>query len=164
MTMAASTTRSWDEDAPKTATELYFFPKLPTEIRIKVWKEASFISTAVLLSIRPSNNDYHIGSYSKAPPILHTNQESRQEATKHYVCAFEREPTVCHTPNPFLPAKVYVNFGVDYLVLDDDKRIKWNLVGDILGKYPIKKLAITSDTIDHPLATYYQDLKWDNVE
>jgi hypothetical protein len=162
--MATSSTASYSL-APQAPTEFHLFPKLPIEIRLMVWKKASFISRAVHLSIRRLDSDpikIQLVSKTHVPAILQTNQESRQEAANHYVLAFGNS-WFLDPPGPTeykFPDTVYINFGVDYVMLDDTFQNAWGLSHN-LRTYPIKRLVMPSELTYPNLSLRGQ---WETVE
>jgi hypothetical protein len=74
------------------------FPDLPVELRLSIWKTGCFESRNVdferVTQSFPttynsrSNAASRYRSQTAIPPILHTSQESRSEALKHYSLEF----------------------------------------------------------------------------
>ncbi|PVH75476.1 hypothetical protein DL98DRAFT_643998 [Cadophora sp. DSE1049] len=73
------------------------FPKLPTELRLRIWDSASFLprdldvwvkSIANLLGCQIFTETYKFHSAHLAPAILHTSHEARVQGLKHYRLAF----------------------------------------------------------------------------
>ncbi|KAI9052015.1 hypothetical protein LZ554_004269 [Drepanopeziza brunnea f. sp. 'monogermtubi'] len=114
--------------APEPLTTFTCFKKLPAELRIKVWRVASFTGRNIDLSIhsleevddfwtdRVSDEEdqwpHFFFSTSKPPAILYVNMESRTEARKHYSLEFSTE---FHGFE--LPPKIYVNWAADRICL-----------------------------------------------
>ncbi|CZR66043.1 uncharacterized protein PAC_15944 [Phialocephala subalpina] len=75
------------------------FPHLPIEIRLMIWKYASFTTrnvdvTGKLFWTDPGHfiaNVFRDASLTPSPPVLQVNQESRSEALKWYSLEFGRE-------------------------------------------------------------------------
>ncbi|KAF4636701.1 hypothetical protein G7Y89_g1396 [Cudoniella acicularis] len=96
------------------------FPELPTEIRLKIWREAAepriveicqdLDSYAKEAKERgeeePNVDDAPFYSSTKIPSIFRVNQESRSVALQEYPLSF---------PNGEHPARIYFNPGVDTL-------------------------------------------------
>jgi hypothetical protein len=81
----------------------------------------------------------YIYSSTKPPVILNVNKEARGEALRFYTLAFESSVKMDHRMVMKMPAMVYVNFDVDYVVLR--KRDDWTeAIGEVV-KNPIKKFA-----------------------
>jgi hypothetical protein len=111
-------------------SEFTVFPNLPLEIRLKIWKIASFEKRQVdVWSIAevdynpmmdsPSTPSTHFGYhyYSSTPPpaVLHVNQEARTECIKYYTLDFGVERTRDARPLvkvTFAP-QIYVNWSAD---------------------------------------------------
>jgi 2EXR family len=73
------------------------FPKLPIDLRIKIWRNASSVTRNVDLWIETYSLDdfndslddiYYWCSSCAVPAVLHANQESRTEGLKHYTLDF----------------------------------------------------------------------------
>lgn len=68
------------------------FPKLPIELRLKIWEEACYnerdVHVVVILLFEDLHNEYKpvfgYRSSSILTAVLHTSSESRQEALKYY--------------------------------------------------------------------------------
>jgi hypothetical protein len=74
------------------------FPKLPPELRLKIWRIASFYPrifnfdyTHSSLTIKERSRLYYdfMGRLRKVPPVLQVNRESRTEALIHYTYHWE---------------------------------------------------------------------------
>ncbi|KAH7379840.1 hypothetical protein BKA64DRAFT_749993 [Cadophora sp. MPI-SDFR-AT-0126] len=123
-----------DPDSP--TVNFILFPKLPTEMRLKVWKivanETRNIDIWVRnLYITPVDGGqsfwapYYLYTGAKVPAVLHTSHESRVEGLKHYTLDFGtqfRYPRSYH--NYSYPAvevrfqpQIYINWEVDRLCL-----------------------------------------------
>jgi hypothetical protein len=120
---------------------LYFtpFPKLPPELRNKIWKTGCFEPRNIDLWIHrvmedPNMGDLDFGpdikdvledieyctyrSHTRPPALLHTCSESRTVALKHYSVPFDVEiklPLGCATLKIAIPAWIYVNWECDII-------------------------------------------------
>lgn len=88
---------SIDDQADTSDLSFPQFPKLPPELRLKVWKLASFHTRNIPVNVHhqaiPGRDNYGRTTYkftsSCLPPaILHCTQESRNEALKSYTLSF----------------------------------------------------------------------------
>jgi hypothetical protein len=102
-----STTSKTGPGATKIAlTKFNCFPKLPKELRLKIWKCAAFIPRNVDVWIGPwtlegtdddshweidDTSNFYFFSTSTAPKILHVCHESRQEGLLYYQLSFGAE-------------------------------------------------------------------------
>jgi len=104
------------------------FKDLPPELRIKIWKIASFVQRNIDIQNKElyMSDDFDCGEpdfvphviFTTRPPpaILHTCQESRTEGLKYYTLEFGTTLSrrLCTVTTP---AKIYVNWAVDRLCL-----------------------------------------------
>jgi hypothetical protein len=97
------------------------FPKLPPELRNKIWNEHCTQSEPRIIDLWGTKNStmekMRYGTHSKAPPILHTSNESRYIGLKYYKLLFEGEiqgEGVEGVGNPKKP-HIYVNWEHDIL-------------------------------------------------
>lgn len=106
-----------------TLEKFHKFPKLPTELRLKIWK-ATFPRPRIIplgCSYRNTLGNYGLKWFqpSFAPPTpisLHVNSESREEALKSYELCFESSGFELR----IIP-KIYVNFAEDiFFILGRD--------------------------------------------
>lgn len=122
-----SKTKSEAEPAVDAASEeprtFTLFPKLPVELRDKIWGYACSVTRNVDIWIR--SLDMQLGYfyerllyfyfYSSLPPpsVLHVNSESRSESLKYYDLDFGTTLTIRNRNNaPFTissPSRVYFN-------------------------------------------------------
>ncbi|KAJ8067620.1 hypothetical protein OCU04_003230 [Sclerotinia nivalis] len=127
-TLRSSTAVSAQHSGP--ATEFILFPKLPAEVRLKIWR-ASFVPRYVkiqdgVVEEAPLNNIYPVGYpmerfVSKctikpivALPIAFVNQESREETLKHYIRLYQDLHTPHHDGTDLkLPNTIYFNSKLD---------------------------------------------------
>jgi hypothetical protein len=79
-------------------TSFTVFPKLPIEIRLKIWKGASHFQRNLEIFSHPishytivsgaASHAFKLQTSLPPPAILHVNSESRMEALQHYTLAF----------------------------------------------------------------------------
>ncbi|KAL5326749.1 hypothetical protein ACEPPN_004438 [Leptodophora sp. 'Broadleaf-Isolate-01'] len=93
------------------ATEFHIFPKLPAELRFKIW---------ILSLPGPRVVELHYNaltsravSSTPAPAALHTSRESHEEALKQYSLLFE---------DSVLNATVYIDVSIDTLYLPKNEQ------------------------------------------
>jgi len=82
------------EESKKCAT-FPQFPKLPNEIRDKVWEMASYHPRYVKLFLHNGDRESFpdvsdVPGQSRIPTVLQVNRESRSEALRHYFRVYER--------------------------------------------------------------------------
>lgn len=102
-----------------TLKEFHKFPKLPTELRLKIWK-ATFPRPRVIAldcmdEYSPGNFGlrWHPSSFPPPTPVaLQVNSESREEALKSYKLCFESSNSETRTTR-----KIYVNFAEDIFIV-----------------------------------------------
>ena len=114
--------------------EFTCFPKLPIELRIKIWGNACSATRNVDIRakqfVMPGDcfeNHYLYYWYSSCavPAVLHVSKESRTEGLKHYKPDFathreiEMEDPISLTMSISTPAQVYINWNNDRLCLID---------------------------------------------
>jgi hypothetical protein len=106
------------------------FPKLPIEVRLKIWGHASSVTRnvdvwAASLGIELKRSLKHkqpIYFYSSLPPpaVLHVNSESRSEGLKHYALDFDTALMTTAYAADFtisIPGMIYFNWNHDRLCL-----------------------------------------------
>jgi hypothetical protein len=107
------------------------FPKLPVELRIKIWGYACSVTRNVDIWARSLDNQLQLRYfyerpfyfYSSLPPpsVLHVNSESRSESLKYYDLDFGTNLTIRNrNSTPFTissPSRVYFNWNTDRLCL-----------------------------------------------
>lgn len=102
------------------------FPRLPLELRLKIWRISCFNTTRNITiyseksaAIIYREESRRIRSKSFCPTILCTCKEARQEGLKHYgVFDFARQIHEKEYPASTI-AKAYVNWAVDRIVVTD---------------------------------------------
>jgi hypothetical protein len=116
-----SSTVSVSEKTIESVGRFTCFSKLPTEIRLKIWKNALPGPRIIRMELKHSVRVPLKEGEKKKPKVtrlissrprpvgLHVCRESRIEALKEYELAF---------PTKTSPAQTYINFAVDTLVLD----------------------------------------------
>jgi hypothetical protein len=139
-------------DSSENAEEPKFecFPKLPLELRLKIWKALCFIPRNVGLWAKPLGADDFWNDFGElerlfkfvtnlgAPAILHTCREAREEGLKYCTLAFGDDrwghvpALAAHVHFPLDP-KFYFNFDIDVpcLVPSNDPTFS-----DVLRKMP----------------------------
>ncbi|PMD42164.1 hypothetical protein L207DRAFT_580838 [Hyaloscypha variabilis F] len=139
--------------APKlTDRQFKFFPKLPPEIRLMVWRHAlpkprTITITSTDFTTRgergwPVRNNRVSHNAQNVPCILHACPESRRLALKTYQLAFGRQ---------LRQQPIYFNFQTDILLLADESAVKsffgginefeaFGVIGDLKKK--VRHLAI----------------------
>lgn len=102
------------------------FPLLPIELRLKVWGIAACEPRVVkffpsTIDLYKPTTGYTVAGQSKAPAILHTSQEARDEGLKYYEACVQKSfykgpPGVNHVDwfrmEP-MQQTIFVNFAVD---------------------------------------------------
>lgn len=86
-------------------TSFTLLPKLPTELRLKIFKLVEYEPRTVRVTFRNADHAYLV-SKAPIPGMLHACKESQEEALKVYQFGFGPGP--CE-------AKVYFNFHIDTL-------------------------------------------------
>ncbi|KAE9365524.1 hypothetical protein N431DRAFT_496594 [Stipitochalara longipes BDJ] len=107
------------EQLPKLAVNNLFlsptftcFPKLPIELRNKVWKQACFEQRTIIITIDTDSNYNRTFTGSLPnPSVLSVSFESRTEAKTHYTLCLQGldDPRT----SPQIALGVHVNFNVD---------------------------------------------------
>jgi hypothetical protein len=105
------------------------FPKVPVELRLKIWGYASSVNRNVDIWVRSLDTklikpyERPLYFYTSLPPpaVLHVNSESRSESLKYYDLDFGTNITIKHTHSvPFtisIPSRIYFNWNTDRLCL-----------------------------------------------
>jgi hypothetical protein len=112
------------------------FPKLPPELRNKIWAAASNQEPRTLdiwtdfKRCEVGNSTFYTQWYSTElakpplPAVLKTSRESRAEAKKHYKHEFRTHMSLANGVTVIIPARIYINYACDTLV----PRGFWNVV------------------------------------
>jgi hypothetical protein len=134
--MGQSNSRSSDAKKPK----FTLFPKLPVELRIKIWKESyepRIIELRTTENWRSTRYDFVI---PKFPAALHVNKEARLEALKDYKMSFKHRQ--CRR-------SILFNFSLDTLHIRDcslSHYSSWrvsNTIQTLPDKEKVQKLSVT---------------------
>jgi len=143
-----------DPESQEVATEFTCFPKLPLELRQKIWKEACYIPRVIDLWGVWLDGTMTIGersiwrthmwkSYNAVPSILYTSHEARNIGLKHYSLDFGtriRRPLGPVTIKLEIAPKIYVNWACD--VICPIKYIGGAHMDDLSSK-PVRYLALS---------------------
>jgi hypothetical protein len=98
------------------------FPKLPIDIRIRIWRIFALQPRRVKLFLLPPTETRHlsrlIDGQSKIPAIMHVSKEARAEGLRYYtLCKEDVWPS-----DPFKtylgPNQLYINFDIDHFAHD----------------------------------------------
>lgn len=85
-----------------------FFPKLPTELRLKIWQHALDLESPCIVEVEHHAPMLDQSNSSRLlPAFLSTTHESRIEALRVYKTCFSVQPNI--------PGRVYFNFDKDTL-------------------------------------------------
>jgi hypothetical protein len=120
-------------DIPEQPT-FTLFPKLPTELRIKIWGYACSVTRNVDIWAKPLNIElshsenlpHYFYSSFPVPAVLHVNTESRSKSLKHYTLDFGTTFEATEEDVPFTistPPQIYFNWNHDRLCLVDPYRL-----------------------------------------
>ncbi|KAE9365523.1 hypothetical protein N431DRAFT_447172 [Stipitochalara longipes BDJ] len=98
------------------------FPKLPIDIRVKIWKLIALKPRQVKLFLLSPTETRHksrlIEGQRKIPEIMHVNRESRAEGLRYYTLCKEN----VWPSDPFKayrgPNHLYINFDIDHFAHD----------------------------------------------
>ncbi|KAH7327168.1 hypothetical protein BKA65DRAFT_480887 [Rhexocercosporidium sp. MPI-PUGE-AT-0058] len=130
---------------PPPLTKFKLFPKLPLELRRRIWADAASVPRNV--DLHCSIDNFHFFSTSCIPAILHTNSESRNEGLRHYKATFGRAASSSREEKASgcsLEPRIYVNWAVDTIcvmsLLDPSVRIS-EILGHADGEV-VEKIAI----------------------
>ncbi|KAH6683058.1 hypothetical protein B0J14DRAFT_574994 [Halenospora varia] len=152
-----------DGAPPQAASEFACFPKLPLEIRLRIWRHACYHERTVgilpleafqLPFCNQLNHEdrpyiWKYKSYDPVPSPLHVSKESRREALKYYSLTFSTSFNIDgSTINT--PPRVYVNFEADWLCFMGGYGSESAVFRDFTS-YPIKRLAVNLAGRTHDL-------------
>jgi hypothetical protein len=93
---------------PSPLQEFTPFPRLPKELRLKIWHHASSIPHTIILyppSCVRRGGEIIEGQYM-IPQVFQVYAESREKALRHYTYSAQVIETISH---PTVPRKEYVN-------------------------------------------------------
>ena len=101
------------------------FPKLPLELRNKIWAYYSFTPRTIKLCIATSQHSRAITGGQRIPAVLRTSFESRNEALKHYtLCLQEPAPDSIFLEYGMPKRRrMYVNFEADCFRITNDSSL-----------------------------------------
>ncbi|EKD14950.1 hypothetical protein MBM_06711 [Drepanopeziza brunnea f. sp. 'multigermtubi' MB_m1] len=123
---------SYDQEfvvqAPNALTEFHLFPKLPAEVRIKIWKFVALTPRIVpvelvlqpnppspLVAGRPSHSFYpYIAPRFRYPAVLCASFEARKECLQYYELRFMYDRPGDTARYAFNKHADYLYFGADY--------------------------------------------------
>ncbi|KAF8855984.1 hypothetical protein BDZ45DRAFT_804489 [Acephala macrosclerotiorum] len=121
-----STNSSQSQVDPSRLETFHPFPKLPVELRLKVWKFVSFLPRIVdvwsknfsikCYDYREALIPHYMFTRSPPPAILQICRESRNEALKHYTLDFAAERDEGAYVVSSKP-RIYINWKVDTVCL-----------------------------------------------
>ena len=139
------------------------FQRLPKELRLEIWKIASFESRNVDVWIdKKGMNDEgtielvsRFYSCSNVPAVLHACSESRTEALRHYSLDFGLETDKRYQDCPWFnpasyPPQIYINWEADRLCLMNDfftSREAFHALLVRLSAIPLKRLAYSTQDV-----------------
>ena len=141
-----------------------YFPKLPLEIRLAIWRLLFPKARKVLINVQYKSNKNQQDRGSPLPIGLRVNRESRFETLKHYT-VFHQDPLVFHPkafvelvehPNPTCvnPFKDTIRFSQNNLYSDDfpeliyDMRTRSSRVFNTIQKLEIMDLSWHETNVD----------------
>ncbi|KAL5327332.1 hypothetical protein ACEPPN_005028 [Leptodophora sp. 'Broadleaf-Isolate-01'] len=163
------------------------FPKLPAELRLKIWSHASRVTRNLVLQIGYIGvkddgagwQPYYFYSTCPLPAVLTTCRESRKEALQHYSLDFGVKETsrtwACPIAITFeAPATIYINWNFDRVCIfgpSGFEAIDWisdvqytNRLQELGRKFrdrELRYLAIELENLDEHYSGYdkhHQDL------
>jgi hypothetical protein len=173
-------------EAPSRSTlvEFTLFPRLPLELKQKIWFYAANHPRVIHLvkdgAIKPGRTS-RVTAQSKQPAILQATRESRAEGKMYYELCSQKEITthdkwydsVLYGTRSWSPDSFYINFGADTFLLphapfyDEDapstipKNYEtFNYPLDVLERIRFLKFVYNdptnpvSDTLNHPLKIF----------
>lgn len=121
------------------------FPKLPTELRLRVWEDVCYHTRniplgTVTLSSNHVDDIYPFVYISGCPPpsILSANRESRTIGLKHYELELGNEFDLGHGAKIITPARIYLNFESDRIC----PLGKFTFEGNDFGRYWFHRVAL----------------------
>ncbi|KAN0114818.1 hypothetical protein V8E51_004362 [Hyaloscypha variabilis] len=97
-------------------TEFHPFPRLPSEIRLKIWK-LGVPGDGRIVELKYSKKIFHAVSPTPTPVLMHVSRETRAEASKHY--------TLLYNPH-YLTPRIYINPKIDTLYFSEKRGGQFN--------------------------------------
>lgn len=137
-------------------------PKLPAEIRRRIWKHAAFISRNIDIW-SPYRGDMklegmtfqcnHFLTFIAPPPLLHISSEARAVGLKYYSLAFGTSHLMRFGFQITAPPHIYVNWDVDVICPMDLKSYSVQTLKDLCNHAEIQHLALNvhDDTFSQDL-------------
>jgi hypothetical protein len=102
--------RSAESNSPENSSPTFtLFPKLPTELRLKIWKYALPGPRAIKVQRGWPTFSHRIRAVAKPPAVLQTNSESRQLAMRFYELSFN---------NAIKGRPISIDYQVDALYME----------------------------------------------
>jgi hypothetical protein len=143
---------SLSDDGIMAAPEFPRFGDLPTEVRLKIWKEAAFEPRIIL--------DVHRKEIP-VPGILHTNREAREEALHHYELGKRRLGSKAGylRDNPKF-TKEYYNFASDIFLSYQTMKGRWRENGGCGYEHKIRHIAFEAEGSDESDEWYWYPGDW----
>jgi len=131
------------------------FPKLPVELRCRIWGYASFAPRKIIVGGRFSSSSIlqNYGRWNTVPAILHANSEARNEALRYYTKSQEEITYTRRNCDLVLARKcIYANFEVDTFgwLAKDRPRSDWEdstVDVEFLRKFQHLEVSILSASI-----------------
>ncbi len=171
---------------PRPCQTFTLFPKLSTELRVKIWSEASSVPRTLTILETCTIKTPNMPNEVQVPAVLPVCAESRMEALKHYSLCFQKDELDCLNPQSVQLWKctfdrkrlrhrkidgklVYVNFSVDhfmqstmrptYVLIEADKIWTYNFSPSDCRKIQHVDLWYDIHHTDPPGYTWVQLLK-----
>lgn len=102
------------------------FPKLPIELRLKIWKDVCHLPRYVDIwtgyhRVYKDRGEQILSAFTRhvtlcgVPAVLHTTRESRKEALEHYTLAFGSNQTLHYGIQLSIPPRIYVDWKSDII-------------------------------------------------
>lgn len=143
-------------------SEFHFFPKLPLEMRLMIWKKTFPAARAVLLQLEREPKDekgpeiFKLVSPCSIPVALKVCQESRTEAKRRYELGLA---------NQFHEGRIYIDFEYDIVYMawrglrtGSEVDISPKLLSALLSKDEadkIQRMAVSSIYSEHPYELFH---------
>jgi hypothetical protein len=155
-------------NSPRDLRRFTVIPKLPVELRLKIWKHACYHGRNVSLWSVPLEGSIAIAgeevvvkpfkwmSHHRIPAILHACSEARVVGLQHYTLTFDSRVEKQETEaiggvklTPTTPPRIYVNFAVDIICPFHLEGGKADEIYKDLATKPVKIIALS-----------YNNIKW----